>query len=260
MKKSHSQKLPSEKIPMDDLLEEDRYLDWFAHYGKTFLITVVALFAILLVIYQVSTGSHSQAETDYIQAESAFLAFQQGDEPLDDLERLTLKHPDLHAKYDALVAETLLIRGETAEALPLANATLKRTAGSTSPFFHNYAKTTLTISEEKYADALTEATALKGQMLSATESDQIIDVLYIYNLLRIATLQKELGDTKAELNTWKEWKQLADGEATEGKIDPNAFRIVLGFFEGNVTSLPDYIASRERELRLIYAPERELGG
>lgn len=248
MKNSDSQKLPSEKLPMGDLLEEDRYLDWFAHYGKTFLITIVALFAILLVIYKMSTGSHSQAESDYLEAERAFMAFQQGEEPLDDLEQFTRKYPDLRSKYDALVAETLLTRGETAEALPLANGTLKRTASSTSPFFHNYARTTLSISEGKYADALEEAIGLKGHMLSATESDQIVDVLYIYNLLRIATLQRELGDTAAELETWKEWKQLAGGKVTEGKIDPNAFRIVLGFFEENVTSLPDYIANREREL------------
>src|SRR3989344_1708766 len=98
------------------------------------------------------------ARVDYVAAQ---LAYRKWD--VQKLEKLIQRHPELHAKYDAAIAQKLLSSSERGLANGYASATLKRVE-SVSPYYTDFANGTLMIAEKKLAEALTLAKQLKEKM------------------------------------------------------------------------------------------------
>jgi len=67
-------------------------------------------------------------------------------------------------------------------------------------------------------------------------------LLYGFNLLRIASLQQQLGSKTEELNAWKEWKQFAQSDTKSSQ------KLINHFKDGNV-SITNYIEAREKKLK-----------
>ncbi len=247
-------------------LEEGALTEWLARYGKTIIYGLVAFVAILILVYRLSTGHAVKAEQEYFQAANDYALFtQEGptkDSPNtnDAFQRLLTimaRHPELHAAYDGALAQTLLNRGQLAEAKPLAIATLERTKSDDLPMYSQYASASLLISEERYQEALDKSQALQQQMIETIGRQPVAqersfgDELFAFNLLRIAMLEQQLGDTQAELKTWHIWKQYAALEAAKdlpAKVDAQAFRTVIQQLAIGTLALPDYIAYREKVL------------
>ncbi len=224
--------------------------DW-----KKLLVYIVpaALFAGLLIT---KVGARKgRFEGEYITANHSFVKWDQildqDAEEFASLQRVMKKHPELHAHYDALIGQNLLSTHSPKEAEPYIERTLKRTD---QPYYSDYARTSLLISEAKYEEARQSASLLKQQMIEDTyfwENRKDDSALFAFNLLRIATLSRQLKDLEGEQKAWKELKRYGGWEKSvevDKKIGHAGFKQLLSHFTVQETSLLDYITSREEDL------------
>ncbi|MCB1107130.1 MAG: hypothetical protein KDK76_03440 [Chlamydiia bacterium] len=224
--------------------------DW-----KKLLFYVVPL-ALLGGIFLAKMGTRKgKAEEEYVSAMQAFNKWDQildcDNENFSSLEKIIKKHPELHAHYDALIGQNLLAVHSPKKAMPYIERTLKRT---NQPYYSDYARNSICISEGKYEEALEKAYSLKENMMgdgAFWEKGKDHSSLFAFNLIRIATLCHQLENKKGELEAWKEIKQYGgwDVEAPASeKIGQEGFVQLLSHFSVQETTLLDYIASREEEL------------
>ncbi len=226
------------------------WIDWIQSHGKTLLYAALGVILALFALFHVMARSRSAAPTDYAAAEAAYLSWvadaSEGDPLLNDLKPLMDKHPELHAKYDPLLAQRLLLEKDPS----YASNTLKR-IDKEAPYFSQFAHTSLLIAQGTFSSALEEAQKLK----QALEADDLFwekqsqavrhgAILYAFNLVRIAMLAQKIGDAEGELLAWEEW------EKREGKTyHPEALFLLEQVFREQDLSLSDYIAYRKADLK-----------
>lgn len=237
--------------------------EWISEHSKTILLSFVTLILLAFTIFQISGRfSPHQRKSDYIEAHRAFSAWT-AEENVDPklpaaLQRPLDQHPELEAKFGTHIAQRLLALGEVKDADRFATAALQRTRSLTSPYYERFSRNTLLIAEGKFAPALEEAKRLKvdleGDDAFWERRDKFIrsgTVLYAYNLLRIAALERELGSKEGELKAWEElvrnagWKERSPNTKT---YDPEAYALLAQNFTQGEVSLLDYIELRKREL------------
>lgn len=197
-----------------------------------------------------------RAEGDYVSATAAFTKWKQVLERNGDdfakLSKLVKKHPELQARYDAPIGQYLLAAIAPQEAAPFIERTLLRTK---QPYYSDYARTSLKISEKKYQEALDEALSLKDKMNSEPlywEKSKDSSSLFAFNLMRIATLSQQLNQSETEIEAWKEIKDYGGWEKDEPPVEligHEGFKQLLSHFSVQETTLLDYIEAREEELR-----------
>jgi hypothetical protein len=230
-------------------------IDWV----KTHLTTVAGIGAFLAVgVIGISKWVKGDAQVDYLAAEMAYHHWE-GDrnEHFIQLQKLIQKHPELHAKYDGAIAQKLLSNSEKGLATSYGKATLKR-MGDFSPYYKDFSACSLMIADQKLEEALQSSKALKASMdgddrFWEKKSELIRHgcILYAYNLLRIAMLEKAAGTTKGELEAWVELKKNAgwyDTQPTSRTYDPEAYLLIQQNFQNQEISLQDYIKYREEIL------------
>lgn len=267
---SHTpRQLPNETIihkqSFLDSFDANSVIDWLAQNGKNVIYVLLGLIALFVLVYRVSSSNTAKSEKDYLQAATDFSAFVRDnadDEPTTQesfkrLVALMSNHPELHSAYDGAIGQTLLNRGQTTEAKPFIVNTLKRTQAESLTLYNKYASITLLISEAQYKEALEKSQALQQTMLDelhqgANSEHSFSEVLFAFNLLRIAMLQQQLGNDKEELQTWQQWKNYAGLDRASKQpaiINPMAFRIIIQQLATGSIALPDYIAYRESVLK-----------
>jgi hypothetical protein len=229
--------------------EDNPTIQWLMQHGRNLIIGILGICAAIFLIYLFTSRNTQKAENDYLTAENTFVKFMgakpEEKEYLQQLEAIMQRRPELHAKYDGLIAQILIDKGQTNEALPFANSAIARTAEENRPFYTDYAQTTLLISANQYEEALKHATNLQknlmGQLTSQTRD--FGDTLLAFNLLRIAMLQQQLGLNQDELKTWQEWqKQINNSKKFAEQFDH--------FQLGKVT-LTNYIETRVKQLEAV---------
>jgi hypothetical protein len=233
---------------------------------RTHLMTVAGIGAVLAVgLIAVSKWMKGDAQVDYLTAEMAYHHWE-GDrsEQFTKLQKIIRKHPELHAKYDGAIAQKLLSTSESGLATSYGKATLKR-MGDFSPYYKEFSACSLMIADRKWAEALKNSKALKASMDSddgfwEKKSDLVRHgcILYGYNLLRIAMLEKTAGTPKGELEAWHELKVNAGwhgAEPTSRTYDPEAYLLIQGNFQNQEISLLDYIKYREEVLTSSMNPQ-----
>lgn len=253
------------KSSLLDYFDEGRMTEWFSLHAKNILYSLGGLVALFIIVYIFSSSQNSKAEHEYIQAANDFAFFSKADETQDPalanealtrLKNIMAKHPELHAAYDGSLAQIFLNRAQPEEAKPYAAATFVRVKSNDLPLYNDYAETALLISQQNFAQALTNAKALQQKMNESIAHEPTArsfgDELFALNLLRIAILQQQAGEHKAELQTWQEWKGYAglnNIKPTISQVDPGAFRRVIQQLAIGSFSLPDYITYRENLLK-----------
>lgn len=239
-------------------LEEHPVIQWFAENGKNLLYILAGMVLLFILGYKLAGMSGTKSEADYVHVQNEFVRFQESpdsevqEESYKKLVALIDRHPELHAKYDGLIAQTLLNRSQIAEAQKFATSGLDRTRSENDPYYTEFAQTTMLIAQEKYTDALQHSQALQQKMLPlVTKENNYGGVLFANNLVRIAMLQQQLGDKKGELQTWQEWKKLAglSKESAATQIDPMSFQAINSLYSEGKISLMEYIEFREKALR-----------
>ena len=176
------------------------------------------------------------------------------------LEKPLNRTPELQAKFGALVAQHFLTINDPKRAEKFAKQSWKRTGDLLSPYYADFSHTSLLISQRKFPEALDAAHQLKTKMAEDTHfwdsRDKMIrsgGILYAYNLVRIATLEREIGSPSGELAAWDEllsnagWTSAAP---TSKMFDPEAYSLLQNIFQDGKISLQDYILQRREELSL----------
>lgn len=248
MKKSNQSDIPTS---IDEYSWEDNpTIQWLTKNGRYLMLGVLAFAVVLLLIYRLSASDSIKAEKDYADADRAFQTLQEttvteeaSKEALQTLSVIMLRQPELHAKYDGLIAQILINRGDIASATDYANLALERTKTEDSPFYTDFSKTSLLIGKKSYSEALKQANELQVRMDQTTNLSDKGVVLGAYNLWRIALLQKELGLKNEELKTWQQWKKYYNDNR-----GPLMESVIAAFTEGKVSML-EFIEAREAALK-----------
>lgn len=231
-------------------------LNWFtSHITSIAGIAVLALIAGLWSIYQWNSGSPK----DYLAAEAVFNEWK-GDcnHHLAQLQKILKQHPELHAKYDGRIAQKLLLNSQQGLATLFSKATLKRVGGF-SPYHTQFSNCSLLIGEKKFQEALAQSKQLKqslDQDEKFWETKSVLiqhgNMLYGYNLLRIAFLEQVMGNVEGELKAWEEFKQRAGWVETATpytRSNTAAYQLINQNFQRNDVSLEDFIKYRESLLK-----------
>lgn len=237
--------------------------DWISEHGKSILYSFLTLIVVSFTLFQVTNKFSSGKKSDYLEVQRAFTAWiseeAQNHALLKNLEKPLARHPELQAKFGNQIAQRLIGLGETGKANSYAKASMVRSRDLTSPYYSRFSRNTLMISEGKYQEALAEAKQLKIDLEKDDafwdRQDQKIrsgSVLYAYNLVRIATLEGQLGSKEGELRAWDELVQNAGwkGAAPRSKTyDPEAYALLAQNFKQGDISLLDFIERRKSELK-----------
>lgn len=238
-------------LNLESQWEENPSIQWLFEHGKIILYSILIALTLLFTIYRMNLAYTGHAEADYIEADNNFQLIAEAPgsqeaavqkEALEKLQLLMKRHPDLHTKYDGALAQILLNRGEMESAQEYANLAIARTTAANQPFYTKYAQTSLLIANQQYNRALEEALLLQEQM-KTQESLGYSDILFAFNLLRIAFLQQQLDLKTDEVATWQQWKEFAS------KSEDPALAQALTLFNEGTISLNNYIEAREQLLK-----------
>jgi hypothetical protein len=248
------------KFDASDAFRDNDIIPLIATYGRYFLYGLAALIAFLLIFFRISSNKAANTEVDFISADNDFKEFQEAsfsngqtqafNDSLNSLTLVVDRHSDLQAKFDAPIGEILLIENQAEKAAPFIERSLDRTQNSQTPYYQDFAKTTLSVSQGKYQEALSQATLLQDKMnQSINEKDALArgysDQLYILNLLRIATLNQQLDNGQAEADTLNKLSLYIQEAKTKS---PETKKYIDGFTEGKAT-LNQYIDLRKKTLK-----------
>lgn len=231
-----------------DLTDEDwsshPAIVWLTKYKKLLLWIFLGLVILLIAATRFAAMRTLDAEQDYFQAQASFTQFQKdygnhkdlGD--LTQLNEIMNRHPEIKPKYQGPLAQTLLISGQIPQAEKFADEVFKRTQPDYLQLYRHYSQISLLIGEDKFEEALSQTKKLKETLnqLGVNETP----LLYIYNLMRLALLYQQTGQTKEELAVWDELEM--QPERIEAVIATNR---VLKIGQA---SLNQYIEQRKKEL------------
>ena len=241
--------------PLDEDWSSHPAVEWLFARKNLFLGVFLFLIAILLIASRLISWRTQEAEKDFFQAQTNFTQFEQdaatphssiATTNLEQLQEIMKRHPELKAKYEGSLAQTLLITKETALAQPFIDDIFTRTQPDHLELYKNYTQTSLLIGQGKYGDALQNAIQLKStldQQQNQQENQQEKSknsVLYFFNLVRMAILYEQLGQPQEELKTWNEIQNQM-GRSPVLLSANGAYQV------GNV-SLEQYIEERKHSL------------
>jgi len=236
------------QIPLDPMsssfFEEYPILHWIEKNGRLIFLALLAFAALLLFLYRHSSSQHSRAEQDYFQAANAIVQMKDPSKTSDalaDLQAILSKHPELNARYDGPIAEDLLVANDLQQAAPYAEKVFQRVDKDLSPFYLQYAENSLSIAGGKKEEALQEARRLKERM-QAADPKIFGPALYLFNLIRIAMLEKTLNLKAEELKSWDELLQVSKGKSPFAT--QTDFEKVVSLFEDRGVTLLEFIGSR----------------
>lgn len=246
---------PSESTPLNHHLQQftddHPLMEWLQNYGKIILLSLAGLLVLLFIIYRAFSSSTAKAEANYYEAAHQFSLYQKNDdrEAFNKLQALLNSHPELHPKYDGQLAQLLINRNAPQEAEAFANLAFNRVRSDDVPYYEEFAAITLLISKGELSDALKGSKELKQKMLKDATAQQqeraFGDLLFAYNLLRIAVLEGKVGAPEEELAAWSEWNTYASASTNSASIKAAPFYTLDSLFSEGQLTLNGYIKSRQ---------------
>ncbi|MCP5505567.1 MAG: hypothetical protein H7A38_01625 [Chlamydiales bacterium] len=220
------------------------------NWKKIGLYVIPAALVIGVLVSRLGTKK-TQSEKDFVAATAAFTKWNHilNHESLElaQLEKMIKKHPELQARFDGAIGQSLLAAIAPKEATPFIVRSLGRTKKA---YYGEYSKTSLKVSQGHYKEALEEALHLKEKMASDSDYWNKLgnsSALFAFNQMRIATLSQQLGEKEQELSAWKEIKSHIQ---SSGKNSPGheGFKQLFSHFTVQEATLLDYIKTREEDL------------
>ena len=221
-------------MQLEDPWIEHPAIQWAISNRKNIAYYALILLLLLIAAYRFLAGASQQKERDFIAAANEAEAVQTSDNPesaLQNLSAILSRHKELQTKYDGIIAQALLNDDKTEEALLYANSSLERFKDTTPDSFLEYSKNTLLIAQNNWNEALANSIALKEKIDNPT--------LYLFNLVRIALLQKELKLTKNEKESWNEIQNIKNG-THKIKLSQTEAQRILSHYEMQGTTLKDF--------------------
>lgn len=268
MKKNHHSSTKENAANPPFGIDGQPFFEWLIEHAQTILYSLLGAFSLLFILYFWLASGSTKAEKDYITASEQFYIFEnpqsnfsqkEKDEALANLTQLMKSHPDLQAKFDAPIAQ-ILINDKNQQAKIFANSAFQRVSKDNIPFYLDFAKITLLISQNQFNEAINESVALNGKMIEAlnqSENEASLGefgpFLFAYNLLRTAFLYQYSENPDEEMKIWDQWKSFTSGESTSliPNIDRKAFFTISQLFSDGSVSLDQYIDMRIQKLTAL---------
>lgn len=251
MKKQHS----SESAPLENHLkqftDDSPLMEWLQKQGKNLLIGLLIFIALLFIAYRMSSLGNARTEADYSEAAQQFTLFQKSNDKdaYDKLQVILNRNPELHPKYDGQLAQLLINRDDPQGAQAFAALVFDRVRNDDVPYYEEFGAITLLISKGDYSTALERSKNLKQKLLkdaSNTQQDRVFgDLLFAYNLLRIAMLEQKAGTKEGEQTAWSEWKSYTTASTNSASIKAAPFYTLDSLFGEGQLTLNNYIKSRQ---------------
>ena len=238
-------------------------MDWASNLSEIFLMNwqkkACYLFLILLSVGLVvgKIGREKQRfNQDYLLLKEIFTKWEHGEPPLEEtvskVKGLLKKYPDLSTQYDPILGQHLLATFSPKEAAPFIDRTVLRTE---RPYFSDYARTSLKMSEGRLEEALEDAIDLKKRVSqdgTFWEKSKQGSILFSFNLIRIAVLSQMLEKSEEERKAWEEIEQYGAGKGCDGAFTgakiSEAFKEAFTHFSAQEITLLDYIQTRKQQL------------
>ncbi len=236
--------------------------DWVAANHKVAIASLGTLVVLAFCLFQLTGRLLGKHKSDYFELNKAFSAWVADESHslkiLRSLERPLREHPEVEAKFGTHIAQRMLALGDVKRADRYGSAALQRAHNMTSSYYERFSRNSLAISKGQFKLALEEALRFKDELELDDAfwegKDKFIrsgTVLYAYNLMRIAALQREIGSKEGELKAWQEliknsgWKESPVYNKT---YDPEAYSLLAQNFSQGDVSLLEYIEQRCKEL------------
>ncbi len=245
MKKLKKQKPPVAKAahPADSSFGEMHITEFIHKYGSIILYTVLGLASAIALFFYFTRSSEASSLQDYLKADSAYAQFasapsDEAETALAPLLQLMARRPDLKQLYEAKVAQALIGKDQTASAGIAIDNSLKRLDTDSLSLYHSYTETTLLIANDDYEAAYNRAKDLHHLMTESFETPED-EALFAFNLLRLATLQQQLGLHSQQRKSWEQILSYAEND--------NAVQTMLRHIRDGRVTLESYIQSRLAE-------------
>lgn len=237
-------------------------IEWISENSKTVLLSLAAGVVLLFTLFQVVGKFSGARHSDFIEVQSAYsnwVAAKASDDQLfKKLEKPLKGNAELQAQFGALVAQHFLALNDSNNAEKFAKQAWKRTGDLLSPYYAQFSQTSLLISQGHFAKALEASRQLKTKMAEDaafwSSRDPMVrsgSLLYAYNLIRLASLEREAGSPAGELAAWDELLANAGrtpADASSKLADPEVYSILQRTYRDGKLSLYDYIVQRKTEL------------
>lgn len=242
---------PSQKnhdIKFQDDWTSHPAIEWITANKSIFIWIFCGLIAALLLASRLITWRTLDAEKDLFQAQTSFTQFEEaatspGKEEeatasLQELRVIMNRHPELQAKYDGALAQTLLVTGEISEAEGYINAIFNRTNNDQLSLYRLYTQGSVLVAQALFSEALQNAQQLKSNLEQLGK--ERMPTLYLFNLVRLGLLYQQTGDGSNELKAWKELQNQ--------DLDSKALLALGQAFQVGAVSLDQYIQERNKNL------------
>src|ERR1700722_8558371 len=185
-------------------MEESQFLKFLSKNWKILFSAAVLLAVFAIFLDRVIHRHHIASKNDFLAVKRSVFEFRSG-RPVDadslhELEKIALRHPELHPTVDHIFALTLVEQGKIEEGVSYASSSLKRVEPFVPSFYSDYCKASTLIFEERYLEALNEAKDLE---LKLAQKPQGFAKLEAFNLLRILFLAKKIGDDEKVPLAWE---------------------------------------------------------
>lgn len=174
---------------------ENRFILFLSRHWSKLVLTLLAVACVGAWTERFMRSGSAHKNQDFMLSQQMFDKFQQGTflsaESLESVENILKRHPELHSKWDALLALTFFSQADAPKGIAYAQSMLNRTFGELPLPYQTYAETTLLLLEEKTPEAFESALALHKQIENLAEY-QTLDAM---NTLRLVFLAARLGDS-----------------------------------------------------------------
>lgn len=232
-------------IQIEESLMDHPVFQTLKEYQKPLSYGVLIILLGIVLLYRMLAGQTARAESTYMALSESSSILKNPESPLEKREvalnemlPLLDQYPQIQAKYDGQVAEQLLIERKLDASLPLIERTFSRVESTTSPYALDYAKNSVLITQGNLEEGLKNAYALREKMLS--DIMPYSGVLFSFNLIRIALLEKQFLHRDLELKAWNELKNMSNS-AHPLKISHQELQRIMTHFDNEEASLSNYI-------------------
>ncbi len=223
--------------------------EWISGHSKILFSCLITFAVCVFCLFQFS-NKLDFSKPDLIK-NSRNRGLAEAPELLKQLENQTLSQ----GQFESQMAQRFLILGDVNIANLYVKEALKKSYDLTSSYYGRFSRNTLKISQGDYTSALEEAKQLKLDLEKDphfwARRDKFIKsgtLLYAYNLIRIAALEREAGSAEGELLAWKELVHNAGWEGEPSNLqmyDPEAYALLKSNFQEGEISLLDFIEQRK---------------
>lgn len=209
-------------------MEENKLITLLSKHWSKFLLGILAVATVAAWSERLLHSNQNENKHDFFIAQQIFERFHKGEylpaESIEAAQNILDRHPELHPKYDLVLALTFFSQQKPAEGTRYARSLINHAEQHLPPLYKDYAHTTLLISDGHYRDAFSAAITLEEKLASQTG----YDTLDAMNTLRILFLAHELGEAAQQQTSWIKLSQHP------------AYASIASVFQAGNVSLTDY--------------------